>query len=137
MLPRLEPEQRLAKNDRLIVLGIGAVIFGAFALDVLANYSWVKAGALVMLFAWFALIVVHELGHALMAASLGWHVCRIAIGVGAPIAHFRAWGVPIQICRYPVGGHVVPAPTSLVGARWKSVLVYAAGAAAEQHDAER
>jgi hypothetical protein len=131
MLPRLEPEERLAKVDRLIVLGIGAVIFGAFAIDVLSNYSWIKAGALVMLLAWFALIVVHELGHALMAASLGWQVCRIVIGVGAPVARFRVWGVPIQISRYPVGGHVVPAPTSLAGARWKSVLVFAAGPAAE------
>ena len=131
MLPRLEPEERLAKNDRLIVLAIGGVIFGAFALDVASNFSWIKAGALVMLFAWFALIVVHELGHALMAAALGWRVCRIVIGVGAPIARFRAWGVPVEISRYPVGGHVVPAPTSLVAARWKSMLVFAAGPGAE------
>lgn len=131
MLPRLEPEERLATNDRIIVLGIGAVIFGAFAIDVLSNYSWLKAGAVVMLFAWFVLIVVHELGHALMAASLGWHVCRIVIGVGAPVARFRVWDVPVEICRYPVGGHVVPAPTSLAGARWKSVLVFSAGPAAE------
>src|SRR5690606_37696344 len=75
--------------------------------------------------------VVHELGHAFMAAGLGWRVCRIVIGVGAPIARFRVWGVPVQISRYPVGGHVVPAPTSIVGARWKSSLVFAAGPAAE------
>lgn len=131
MLPRLEPEERLAKNDRLIVIAIGAVIFGAFALDIMSNFSWMKAGAFVMLVAWFALIVVHELGHAFMAAGLGWRVCRIVIGVGAPIARFRVWGVPVQISRYPVGGHVVPAPTSIVGARWKSSLVFAAGPAAE------
>ncbi|HXS17265.1 MAG TPA: M50 family metallopeptidase, partial [Polyangiaceae bacterium] len=113
------------------MLGIGALIFGAFAIDVLSNYSWLKAGAVVMLFAWFVLIVVHELGHALMAASLGWHVCRIVIGVGTPVARFRVWDVPVEICRYPVGGHVVPAPTSLAGARWKSVLVFSAGPAAE------
>src|SRR5688572_6123853 len=86
MLPRLEPEERLAKNDRLIVIAIGSVIFGAFALDVLSNFSWMKAGAFVMLVAWFGLIVVHELGHAFMALGLGWRVCRIVIGVGAPIA---------------------------------------------------
>lgn len=131
MLPRLEPEERLAKNDRLIVIAIGSVIFGAFALDVLSNFSWMKAGAFVMLVAWFGLIVVHELGHAFMAAGLGWRVCRIVIGVGAPVARFRIWGVPVQISRYPVGGHVVPAPTSIVGARWKSTLVFAAGPAAE------
>lgn len=131
MLPRLEPEERLAKNDRFIVIAIGAFIFGAFALDVLSNFSWMKAGALVMLLAWFVLIVVHELGHAFMAAGLGWRVCRIVIGVGAPVARFRVWGVPVQISRYPVGGHVVPAPTSVAGARWKSSLVFAAGPAAE------
>ncbi len=131
MLPRLEPEERLAKNDRLIVIAIGSVIFGAFALDVLSNFSWMKAGAFVMLLAWFGLIVVHELGHAFMAAGLGWRVCGIVIGVGAPVARFRAWGVPVEISRYPVGGHVVPAPTSLAGARWKSTLVFAAGPAAE------
>lgn len=131
MLPRLEPEERLAKDDRLIVIAIGSVIFGAFALDVLSNFSWMKAGAFVMLLAWFALIVVHELGHALMAVGLGWRVCRIVIGVGAPVARFRVWGVPVQISRYPVGGHVVPAPTSIAGARWKSTLVFAAGPAAE------
>jgi len=131
MLPRLEPEERLAKNDRLIVIAIGGVIFGAFALDVASNFSWIKAGALVMLLAWFALIVVHELGHAFMAAGLGWRVCRIVIGVGAPVARFRVWGVPVEISRYPVGGHVVPAPTSLAGARWKSALVFAAGPGAE------
>src|SRR5690606_20535305 len=41
------------------------------------------------------------------------------------------WGRPVQSSRYPVGGHVVPAPTSFVGARWKRSLVFAAGPAAE------
>jgi tetratricopeptide (TPR) repeat protein len=39
--------------------------------------------------------------------------------------------VPVLVCRYPVGGHVVPAPIELAGAPWKSSLIYAAGPAAE------
>src|SRR5690606_41463779 len=112
MLPRLEPEERLAKDDRLIVIAIGSVIFGAFALDIMSNFSWMKAGAFVMLVAWFALIVVHELGHAFMAAGLGWRVCRIVIGVGAPSARFRVWGGPGELRRDPGGGRVVPARTA-------------------------
>lgn len=131
MLPRLEPEERLTRSDRWIVIGIGALIFGSFALDVLVNFGWMKAGALVMFVAWFGLIVLHELGHALMASLLGWKVCRFVIGMGKPVIRFRAAGVPVQVCRYPVGGHVVPAPTSLEGAPWKSSLIFLAGPAAE------
>src|SRR5690606_17482112 len=74
---------------------------------------------------------VHELGHASMAAVLGWRVCRIVIGMGKPLLRFRVAGVPVQVCRYPVGGHVVPAPRELQGAPWKSSLIFAAGPAAE------
>lgn len=131
MLPRLEPEERLTRSDRWIVVGIGSVIFGSFLLDVLVNFGWLKAGALVTFVAWFALIVLHEVGHAVTASLLGWKVCRFVIGMGKPMLRFRAAGVPVQVCRYPVGGHVVPAPTSLRGARWKSSLIFLAGPAAE------
>jgi hypothetical protein len=131
MLQRLEPEERLQGADRVIIIAIGAIIFGGFALDLLVDFAWLKAGALVMFFAWVGLIVVHELGHAAMAAALGWRVCRIVIGMGKPLLRFRAFGVPIQICRYPVGGHVVPAPLTADGAGWKSSLIYMAGPGAE------
>ncbi len=131
MLPRIEPEERLQPSERLIVLGIGLLIFGGFAVDVFASFAWVKAGALIMFVAWVGLIGVHEVGHALVAAMLGWRVCRIVIGMGKPVLRFRVAGVPIQLCRYPVGGHVVPAPRDIAGARWKSSLIYAAGPGAE------
>lgn len=131
MLQRVEPEERLHGSDRLIIALIGAIVFGGFALDLLVDFAWIKAGALVMFVAWIGLIVVHEVGHAAMAALLGWRVCRIVIGMGKPLLRFRAFGVPIQICRYPVGGHVVPAPLTTDGAGWKSSLIYMAGPGAE------
>jgi hypothetical protein len=81
--------------------------------------------------AWGPLLVLHEAGHALVAAWLGWKVCRIEIGLGPPILRFSMRGVPIDVNLFPISGYVIPAPRSLEGARMKSALVYLAGPGAE------
>lgn len=127
MLPRIEPEERMQSSDRAVLIVVSVFVFGAFAAELLTNFSRLKLGALVLLVAYVGLIGVHEAGHAVAASLLGWRVCRIVIGMGKPLLRFRVWDVPVIVCRYPVGGHVVPAPRTLRGARYKSSLIYLAG----------
>jgi len=118
-------------NERWIVLG--AFVFGLVALVaiVLEDYEPAKLAPVFMLLAWFPLIALHELGHALVAKLLGWEVREMVVGFGAEIARFELRGVPVTLKMYPLAGWVVPVPRTLRGVRWRSALVYLAGPLSE------
>ena len=129
MLPR-KPSPTGKATDRWIVAGFALVIFGGFGFDLLANErpAWIVVP--LVLVAYAPLLALHEAGHALAAATLGWRVVKVVIGFGRTILRFRVRSVPVDIRLLPVSGYVVPAPRSLDGARWRSVIIYAAGPAA-------
>ena len=52
------------------------------------------------------LILIHELGHFLVARKVGMKVEAFGIGFGKPIYSFKYHGVPINICPIPFGGYV-------------------------------
>jgi hypothetical protein len=131
MLPPREPEERMSPSDRGILVLVGALIFGLFAAELIDGFQRLKAGALFLLLATVVLTAVHEAAHALVGARLGWRICRVVVGVGPRVFGFRVGSVPVELRRYPVGGFVVPAPTSTHNARLKSALIYAAGPASE------
>ena len=123
--------KRLSAGELWVVLGFGLLIFGGFAAELLRGFSPAKLGVVFMVVAWVPLLALHEIGHALAAAWLGWRVCRIEIGLGPPILRFAVRGVPVDVKLFPVAGYVIPAPRSLESARIKNALVYFAGPAAE------
>jgi membrane-associated protease RseP (regulator of RpoE activity) len=58
-----------------------------------------RALVVVFLFAaWAPLLVVHELGHALCAWSVGWRVREIVVGYGRGIAQRRSGGRRSPAC---------------------------------------
>jgi hypothetical protein len=117
----LTPGERVGYG--LLVL----IIYGLFAAEVITNFEPVKLAVLLFFAFWPLLLVLHEGGHALTAAILGWRIRRIVIGVGRVVTRFRIGRTPVEMRIAPVVGFVVPLPTSLHLVRLKSALVYFAG----------
>lgn len=103
------------------------LILGLFAADVVSNFHPVKLSALLVVVFWVPLLALHEAGHALMAAGLGWHVGQIVIGMGRPISRFRIGNAAVEVRMVPVEGFVVSVPTNLNLPHVKSALIYFAG----------
>ncbi len=80
---------------------------------------------------WVVMLVWHELGHALMARFLGWHVGEISIGFGPLLWEGNVGRTRVIVRLVPIEGYVLPAPDSARGARVKSALIYAAGPGSE------
>lgn len=102
-------------------------IVGLFAADVVHDFHPVKLSALLIVLFWIPLLVLHESGHAMMAAALGWHVGQIVIGMGRTARQFRLGSALIEIRLVPVEGFVVSVPTNLNLPQIKSALIYFAG----------
>lgn len=125
------PEREPRGNERWILLGAFALALGALVAIVLEDYEPTRLAPVFIVLAWFPLIALHELGHAVAARLLGWEVTAIVVGFGRPVARLVVFGVPVTLKTYPLGGHVRPVPLSLRGVRWRSALVYLAGPGAE------
>jgi hypothetical protein len=52
----------------------------------------------------YPIIVVHELGHGLLARALGFTVHRVQIGLGARWRRFETFGLPFELNAPPSGG---------------------------------
>lgn len=114
---------------------ISAVVGTLFSLMILAalldEFDVRKLSVLFVILFWIPMLVVHELGHALMAKALGWRVREIVIGFGRDLAQWRIGETLVKIKLAPVEGYVLPAPTRPESVRLKSALIYAAGPGAE------
>ena len=127
MLPRAPTPARSAGSDQMIAIGLGGVVFGLFALELLRGFSVRKLGVPILLAAYFPLLALHELGHALAAVLVGARLCRVVIGVGRPWLQLQVGGVPVTVRVIPAGGYVSAAPRTVEGARWRMAVVYAGG----------
>lgn len=103
------------------------VILGFFVAEVIRDYEPGKLAALFFLGSTPFLVVLHEVGHALMARLRGWHVKRIVIGVNRPVGRFRIAGIPVIVNLIPLSGYVIPVPGTLRSPRLKLALIYLAG----------
>ncbi|AQK42026.1 Membrane metalloprotease ARASP chloroplastic [Zea mays] len=74
----------------------------AAAQDLLASVESVASAASVLA----AIVLVHESGHFLAAASRGIHVSQFSIGFGPTLARFRLSPVEYALRAIPLGGYV-------------------------------
>lgn len=123
-----EKEPKPATQGEVIFLCLfGGVMLAGFTAEVLTDYQPMKLAALFFVLAWAPLLFLHELGHALVARAVGWRVDRFVIGYGKLLKEFEFAGAKCEFRLVPVTGYIVPRPTKVQGARWKSGLIYFAG----------
>jgi len=125
------PNSRLTRSERWTIVVFGVILFGLFGVDIALNYSPVKLSILFFIIFWFPLLVIHETGHALMAAMLDWRVRRVVIGFGKSVKNFSVRQVPVELRMIPLEGFTQIAPRNARLPRLKSFLIYSAGPAAE------
>ena len=125
------PERTPQGGERWIVLAFMALFVAALGADLLREFTPVKLSIVFMAAALVPLVAIHEAGHAVVAAGLGWRVCRVVIGIGRPLLRLTVRGVPVEIRSVPLSGYMQPAPTEIRSPRLESFLIYAAGPAAE------
>ncbi len=123
--PPDRPPQTPNEWGILVVLGF---FFGLFLVaDLVIDASTAKLSVPFFLISWVALLLLHEAGHALMAAWLGWKVERISIGTGRVRWRTQQGQVEVEFRTIPLSGHVIPRPVDLRSPRLKHFLIYAAG----------
>lgn len=114
-------------GEKITVLAMLFAFIGLMSLEIINNYEPKKLSALLFILFWAPLLVIHELGHALMAKLLGWKVNRIVLGMGKVLFMQRWFNAPVEIRAVPIEGFVQIAPKTLRGARYKHALIYFAG----------
>jgi hypothetical protein len=111
------------------IVGIVFTIMILFA--VFEDYSVQRLSVVLVLLFWVPMLVLHELGHAIVARLLGWRVREIVIGFGRDLWQWQIGETRIRVKLAPVEGYVLPAPKNARYVRAKSMLIYAAGPGAE------
>src|SRR5688572_16153726 len=99
MLSDNDPAPRLptSRGERLWLALFGAGFLGLIAADLAQGFSVRRLSVLFVLVAWVPLLALHELGHALGARAVGWHVTEVVIGFGRELLRFRIGATRVRI----------------------------------------
>jgi len=119
------------RSETLVSVGIGVAFTLMVGAAILDQFTLRKLSVLLFFFFWVPLLVLHELGHALMARAVGWRVREIVIGFGRTLWEGTLGETRIRIKLAPIEGYMLPAPVGRGRLRLKSALVYAAGPGVE------
>ena len=121
----------LTASEARISAILGTIITLILLAAVVDQYSVRSLSVLFLVLFWVPMLVVHELGHAVVARLLGWRVREIVIGFGRDLWQWQVGDTRVRIKLAPVEGYVLPAPAEPDNVRLKSMLIYAAGPGAE------
>lgn len=124
----LEKDPKPASRDEKIFLTIFfGLVLACFCGAIIEDYRPIKLSALFFVLAWWPLLFLHELGHALVARALGWRVEKFVIGWGKVLKEFTFAGAKCEFRMFPITGFVLPRPRDVSHARLKQGLIYFAG----------
>lgn len=96
-------------------------------LEIASNFSARKAGAVLFIFFWFPMLVLHEFGHAIVAKMFGWKLHEIVIGFGKQRKEFNLMGTQLKIKTFPLEGFVRCEPGNAQYSNLKHALIFFAG----------
>lgn len=114
-------------QERWVYAIFVSVILGLFTAEVFSDYQPVKLSVLLFVVFWIPLLALHEAGHAVMAAVLGWRVDKVVIGMGRPVTSFRVGSASVELKLLPLEGFARSIPTDLRLPGLKHALIYLAG----------
>lgn len=120
-------DRPLSTSERVSSLVFLLVVLGLFGASLVVEYEPVKLSAVFFVAFWAPLLVLHELGHALMAQALGWRVVLVSIGMGRRVLRCKVGALLVDVRMYPLEGFVLPVPTRLRNPRLENALIYFAG----------
>jgi hypothetical protein len=121
----------LTPGERNFTVFFTTIVLALFVAEVVRDFKPIKLTFLLILVIWIPLLALDGVGHAVVAALLGWYVGRVVIGVGRLVAKFRVGTAIVEVRLLPLEGYVLPQPRNLRAPRLKSALVYFAGPGAE------
>lgn len=108
--------------------GLLGLFFGGMILVALfEDFSVYKLSLPIFVISWIILLVLHELGHALMARLLGWRVGKVCIGSGKLLTKRSILGISTEFRAIPLSGYIQHRVSDLNTPQMKSFLIYAAG----------
>lgn len=125
------PRRPLTSAEVRAALSFAVGMLVLLTADMFNDWSPAKLSMLFVVLAWLPMLVIHELGHALVARLVGWDVLEMVIGYGPELARFRVGKTLVALRAVPIEGHVLPTPREHRRAQLKSALVYAGGPLAE------
>lgn len=125
------PRRPTTRSERWVMGLFALALCGLGVAELLSDQDPRKLSVVFVMLCWYPLIVLHELGHALCARFLGFHVHEIVLGFGPELIRFRTLGAQVIVRLLPAGGYVLPSPDRVAAARSRSALIYLAGPAIE------
>ena len=122
--PERGPE---SQGERLVLLILGLAFGGMLLWEIFSDYSLAKLSVVFFAASWVVLLVIHEMGHALMARAVGWRVELVSIGTGKVRYRRTIFGMETEFRTIPLSGFMRPRPLDLIAPQLKLCLIYAAG----------
>ena len=126
-----EEAHATTRGERLFLFGFCALFVLAMLGEVFNEFSPNRLSFFFFLLFWCLLTIAHEAGHALVANFLGWRVDEVRLGFGPVLGRFNVMGLPVEMRAFPIVGLVQVVPQSLEYAKFKNMLIYAAGPGVE------
>lgn len=123
--------RRMTATESAVVAAAGVAFTLMVLFSIFEQFSGGRLSVVFVALFWAPMLILHEAGHAVAARLVGWRVREIVIGFGRELWRWQFRGIQIRVKLAPVEGYVLPEPRDARHIRLKTLIVYAAGPAAE------